>query len=289
MSMVNLDDDNTSGESDEWSNSDESSVQPTAAVAAAAPTLDLVQHMYAKPMAVPAAAPRTEPQCTIEEMRAVKDTDYAMVCKIVLLGDSGVDKSKFLQVATSARTNKSPVSLADNPSTIGVDFQVMVSLVNGVDVVKTQLWDTAGQEKFSKVVSGYARGAKGLIVFYDTTNLATLSNVNTRWMEMIADARQRDANTVAVLIGTKSDAVSQRRVMREMGEQFARRNGFDAFFETSIINRDTIDAAVDRTISIVYTLEKARQRRIRGREAVIKSAISIEADSKKQRKRCCNE
>ena len=63
-------------------------------------------------------------------------------------------------------------------STIGLDFKkVEVQLSNGKSV-NMQMWDTAGQEKFSTLSPMFFRGAHGVIVVYDITNEATFEHVN---------------------------------------------------------------------------------------------------------------
>jgi Ras-related protein Rab-1A len=54
--------------------------------------------------------------------------------------------------------------------------------------IKLQIWDTAGQERFRTISSTYYRGAHGIIVVYDITNLDSFNNVK-RWLEEINKCR----------------------------------------------------------------------------------------------------
>ena len=69
------------------------------------------------------------------------NTDYDFVFKIVIIGNSSVGKSSLL------------LRFADDIfhstflPTIGVDFKIR-TIEQGGSVVKLQMWDTAGQEKF---------------------------------------------------------------------------------------------------------------------------------------------
>ena len=45
-------------------------------------------------------------------------------------------------------------------------------------------WDTAGQERFRTITSSYYRGAHGIIVVYDTTDLESFNNVK-QWLHEI--------------------------------------------------------------------------------------------------------
>ncbi|KAL0480146.1 GTP-binding protein YPTC1 [Acrasis kona] len=70
----------------------------------------------------------------------------------------------------------------DMLTTIGVDFKLKTMEVDG-KIIKVQFWDTAGQERFKSIVSGYYRGADGVLVTYDVTN-NSFYNV-PRWLNEI--------------------------------------------------------------------------------------------------------
>jgi Ras-related protein Rab-1A len=86
--------------------------------------------------------------------------DYDFVFKILLIGNSSVGKSSLL------------LRFADNIfqetfyPTIGVDFKIRTFSSEG-SVVKLQMWDTAGQEKFKTITSAYYKGAQGVILVFD--------------------------------------------------------------------------------------------------------------------------
>ena len=44
----------------------------------------------------------------------------------------------------------------------------------GDQVVKMQLWDTSGQERFRSMTQAYYRGASGIMLVYDVTEENTL-------------------------------------------------------------------------------------------------------------------
>ena len=44
--------------------------------------------------------------------------------------------------------------------------------------VKLQVWDTAGQDRFRTITSAYYRGADGIIVVYDITNIESFEHVD---------------------------------------------------------------------------------------------------------------
>ena len=103
--------------------------------------------------------------------------DYEYLFKLLLIGNSGVGKSCIL------------MRYADNSftenffNTIGVDFKIKTITLND-QVIKMQIWDTAGQDRFRTLTSSYYRGAHGIIIVYDVTNKDSFDNVR-QWMQEI--------------------------------------------------------------------------------------------------------
>ncbi|XP_032872626.1 ras-related protein Rab-25-like [Amblyraja radiata] len=74
------------------------------------------------------------------------EDDYNFVFKVVLVGESGVGKSNLLSRFTRNEFNH------DSRTTIGVEFSTRTLTVAGT-TVKTQVWDTAGLERYRAITS----------------------------------------------------------------------------------------------------------------------------------------
>ncbi|KAL5007990.1 hypothetical protein ScPMuIL_013571 [Solemya velum] len=148
------------------------------------------------------------------------DCDYLF--RIVLIGDSGVGKSCLL------------LRFADNTwtdtfiTTIGVDFKIRTVDLDGKRI-KLQIWDTAGQDRFKAITSCYYRGANGVIVVYDVTDMDSFYNVKN-WLAEVE--RYSSENVVKLIVGNKSDMKTKRVVAFETGQEFCDRLGI-RFLETS--------------------------------------------------------
>ena len=81
--------------------------------------------------------------------------------------------------------------------------------------VKLQIWDTAGQERFRTITSSYYRGAHGIIVVYDVTDMESFNNVK-QWLHEID--RYAAENVNKLLVGNKSDLTAKRVVTTEQGK-----------------------------------------------------------------------
>lgn len=103
------------------------------------------------------------------------EDNYDHLFKVLLVGDSSVGKTSVLLRYTDGNFSN------EFQTTIGVDFRICNLPTNG-KIIKLQMWDTAGQDRYKRIVSSYYRGSHGLIVVYDITNPASFENVPT-WIE----------------------------------------------------------------------------------------------------------
>lgn len=65
--------------------------------------------------------------------------------------------------------------------TIGVDYKSKIMKFDETSV-KLQIWDTSGQERFKTITSSYYKGAKGVILAYDTTDESSFENIS-KWLD----------------------------------------------------------------------------------------------------------
>eukprot|EP00981_Chlorochromonas_danica_P000536 scaffold108_cov167-Ochromonas_danica.AAC.8 len=100
-------------------------------------------------------------------------------------------------------------------------------------------WDTAGQERFRTITSSYYRGAHGIIVVYDTTDLESFNNVK-QWLHEID--RYASDNVNKLLVGNKSDLTTKRAVSFDQAKEFADSLGIE-FVETSAKNSTNVEKA----------------------------------------------
>jgi len=142
-------------------------------------------------------------------MATTAEHDYFF--KILLIGDSGVGKScLLLRFADDSWTDS-------HISTIGVDFKIKTLNCDG-KVIKLQIWDTAGQERFRTITSSYYRGAQGIILVFDCTDMESFNNVK-QWLGEID--RYACENVNKLLVGNKTDLVQGRVVDKSVAQEFA--------------------------------------------------------------------
>ena len=147
--------------------------------------------------------------------------DYDYLFKYLIIGNSGVGKSCLLIRFTDDKFEEGYVT------TIGVDFKIKTLEIEGKSV-KLQIWDTAGQERFRNIVSSYYKGAHGIMMVYDITDLESFGYLDS-WIKEIE--KNASKNVYKILVGNKSD-LKNRKITFEKGKEFANLHGMK-FFETS--------------------------------------------------------
>ncbi|KAF3479560.1 uncharacterized protein GIQ15_06536 [Arthroderma uncinatum] len=123
-------------------------------------------------------------------------------------------------------------------STIGVDFKIRTIELDG-KTVKLQIWDTAGQERFRTITSSYYRGAHGICVVYDVTDMDSFNNVK-QWLQEIDRYATQGVNKL--LVGNKSDMEDKKVVEYTVAKEFADSLGIP-FLETSAKNASNVEQA----------------------------------------------
>ena len=151
--------------------------------------------------------------------------------KILLLGDTSVGKTCFLMRYTDNTFQEIHMS------TIGLDYKLKNVQLEDGKIVKIQIWDTAGQDRFRSITKNYYKGAHGIILIYDVTDKKTYENVKA-WIEQIRE--EVSDNVTIILVGNKIDDLEGRKVKKEEGEKAAKEFGL-SFFECSAKTGENID------------------------------------------------
>ncbi|XP_071971038.1 ras-related protein Rab-25 isoform X2 [Engystomops pustulosus] len=141
-----------------------------------------------------------------------EEDEYNFVFKVVLIGESGVGKTNLLSRFTRNEFNH------DSRTTIGVEFSTRTLTLDG-HLVKAQIWDTAGLERYRAITSAYYRGAVGALLVYDITKHQSYESVD-RWLKELYD--HADASILVMLVGNKSDLKDEaREVPSEEAKMYA--------------------------------------------------------------------
>ena len=169
------------------------------------------------------------------------------VYKVLLLGDSTVGKTCFLLRYCDKTFEDAHLT------TVGLDYRLKSMVLKNGKNVKLQIWDTAGQDRFRAITKNYYKGANGIILIYDVTNLQSYENVKN-WIAQIKESANQ--NVIIYLVGNKIDIKEEDRCVKtEDGKKLAEEFKLP-FFESSAkigININEIFEQIVEKIDEVYS------------------------------------
>ena len=148
--------------------------------------------------------------------------NYDLSFKIVIIGDSGTGKSSFSNKAIHNSF------MDEYNATVGFEF-LALNFKKSNTVIKLQIWDTCGQNIYRTLIKNFFRNASLAILVYSIDNKESFQHIEY-WLEYF-----KKENTYAkiALVGNKLDLEESRKVSKDEGENFAKENNLNMFFETS--------------------------------------------------------
>ena len=158
-------------------------------------------------------------ECTSKQKSVVSAFQPSGFLRIVLLGDSSVGKTAFMNRFFTNTFNETFLS------TIGIDDATTFVKIQG-NIYKVTVWDTAGQERFRSLPKKYYQNADGIFLLFDVCKEDSFNNIKS-WMKDIRDNTMKQVNVeggdglIIYLIGNKIDIVDERVITREMAERQA--------------------------------------------------------------------
>ena len=166
---------------------------------------------------------------------------FTSTFKIVIFGDSQTGKTTL--------THRFLTNLfeEDITMTLGVDFHLKAIEANG-EMVKLQIWDFAGEERFRFLFPSYIRGANGAVFMYDITNYGSLAHVDN-WFEIVEN--EIDYDLPIVFVGGKTDLRHLKEVSTRKAMELALTKGANGFIECSSKNGENIHKIFDLLTKLI--------------------------------------
>ncbi|KAF9903972.1 rab32, member RAS oncoprotein [Linnemannia zychae] len=198
--------------------------------------------------------------------------------KILVIGDLGTGKTSIIKryVHNIFSTNYK--------STIGVDFALKVIQWSPDTVIRMQLWDIAGQEKFSGLTRVYYKEAVAALVVYDITRPNTFEAVPKWKADLDTKVCLPDGQPIpVVLLANKMDLQDEASVGLdgEEMERFCEDNGFLKWFGTSAKDNRNIDDAAR------FLLEEIMHREAEHANQQAHDADRIQLTQPRPKEGCC--
>lgn len=118
--------------------------------------------------------------------------DEVPICKLVLIGDSGVGKTCLFQRFIDKKFTENSMP------TLGVDYKIKSLPIEG-RMLKLMVWDTAGQEKYNSMQKNFYQASDGMMLVFSLTDKASFDHIE-KWLERIYHEAPKDLPIM--LIGT---------------------------------------------------------------------------------------
>ncbi|XP_014257485.2 ras-related protein Rab-7L1-like [Cimex lectularius] len=171
--------------------------------------------------------------------------------KVIIIGDPTVGKTSFIQRYVRNSFSR------EYKSTVGVDFALKVLHWYGSQTIKLQLWDIAGQERFTWMTRVYYKNAHGCIIMFDLTNKTSFDN-SLKWKkDLDSKCSLGDGSPVpCMLLANKCD-LEDRRVEQLDIESFHKQHNFIGWTETSAKEGLMVNESMRFLVEVIMQHESA--------------------------------
>ena len=140
-------------------------------------------------------------------------------CKVVLLGESGVGKTSIISRFINDTFEEGLVTTTE-ASYAGKDM-VFKDYQN--QVIRFEIWDTAGQEKYRALAQIFYKDAAIAILVYDITSEESFEEIQKYWYTQLKESASKDI--VIGLAANKCDLIDDEKVSEEKAREFAKEIG----------------------------------------------------------------
>ena len=223
---------------------------------------------------------------------SLQNKDFNIKVTFCLVGEAGVGKTCTILNWSRGEVNHSYTA------TIGCEFFTRTLKIKN-DIVKVEIWDTSGAERFRSLTRSYYRNTIGALIFYDITNEKTFEKV-PEWQEEIKKNSHEEIQLL--LIGNKVDKESERQVSYAQGSQYAEENGMK-FLECCAFDIKTVEPAFNYLLEqIIFKMDMGDldpnnetlgiklqgTRSMSSKKNTTSVNINDPAIGGQERKKCCN-
>jgi len=176
--------------------------------------------------------------------------------KILVIGELGTGKTSIIKRYVHQFFSQ------HYRATIGVDFALKVINWDANTVVRLQLWDIAGQERYGNMTRVYYKEAVGCFIVFDVTRVSTFEAVAKWKHDLDSKVQLADGTPVpCVLLANKCDMAKEGLVNNpQQMDDYCRDRGFVGWYETSAKENINVDDAAKCLVNFILEKERAIER-----------------------------
>ena len=160
------------------------------------------------------------------EILSEEQSQFDLCFKLIVIGDCNVGKSSLIIKAI-----KNYFEDLYSP-TVGFEFLSFHIKISD-QKIKLQIWDTCGQELYRSLITNFYRNTSLALIVYAINNEDSFKDIDM-WLKELRTHASPDVKVF--LIGNKIDLENERKVTKEQGEEFSKKNCINKFTETSAKN-----------------------------------------------------
>ena len=199
--------------------------------------------------------------------------------KLILVGDSEVGKSTILLNYTENYFCEEMVA------TIGLENKVKTINIRGLKA-KLQIWDTAGQEKFSSLTKGFFRNTDGILLVFDLTNNKSFNNIK-KWINEVEN--NSDHKTKKILVGNKVDMKDNIQVSKNDIDNLCKKKKIK-YIEVSGKNNTNVNEAFETLVNLI--IDKKSNEELIADYGITDQTLSLSSSAinnltGEKKKKCC--
>ncbi|XP_011050782.1 PREDICTED: ras and EF-hand domain-containing protein homolog isoform X1 [Acromyrmex echinatior] len=159
--------------------------------------------------------------------------------KILVIGELGAGKTSIIKRYVHQFFSQ------HYRATIGVDFALKVLNWDPHTIIRLQLWDIAGQERFGNMTRVYYKEAVGAFIVFDVTRSATLDAVVKWKQDLDSKVQLPDGSSIpCVLLANKCDQQKEGLINSPAKmDEYCKEKNFSGWFETSAKENINIEEA----------------------------------------------
>ena len=166
----------------------------------------------------------------------------------------------------------------DTIATNGIDLIPKIFQLADGSVVKFQIYDTCGQERYNSINEFYYRRADAILLVYDISNRNSFLKIRDYYCDKIKELCNKDIPII--LLGNKTDLEDERKVPQEEGIALALSHNYK-FKETSCMKNENVADSFEALIEL-WNVEYQKTKSVSKKD----KNISLNG-GKIKKKKCC--
>ena len=203
--------------------------------------------------------------------------DNDIFLKVLILGNSKVGKTCFFMRYFEEE-------FKNYLSTVGIDSKRKEIEKNNKNI-KLRVYDTAGQERYRVIPKNYYKGADGIILMYDVSDIDSYNGIKT-WIESIK-ANTDFENLGLVVVENKCDlSLENKKITDKMRKEIEEIYHF-TIIKASAKDKINVNESFDLLIDKILVLRKQNIKNININNSNCVNIENPKDNDMKKNRNCC--